>query len=184
MVVKEDVVAVSVEVSAVVPLIDTEVGDRPQVVGLDALDGSLVTVQVRLTVPVNELPGVTVMVAVLPLVAPGATVMLPLFESVKLVLLLPLGACQKSPQPERKTARSGTAIIKLRVHPQSFIATPGLAPSDQRAGAGSESQKPISEPNLKGTASARIPPAQEGDTAGAYAPCAETRARAVSLAAG
>ena len=71
MVVEEVVVAVSVEVSAVELLSETEVGDRLQVVGLVGLVGSVVMEQASETVPVKELPGVTVMVAVLPLVAPG-----------------------------------------------------------------------------------------------------------------
>ena len=59
---------------------ETEVGARPQVVGLVAPVGELVTEQVRDTVPVKVLDGVTVMVAVLPLVAPGFTLRLPLLE--------------------------------------------------------------------------------------------------------
>lgn len=133
-VVEEVVVAVSVEVSAVELVTLTEVGDRLHVVGLEALEGELVIEQLRETVPENELPGVTVMVAVPD--EPGATVTLPLFDRLKLVLLA-LGFCQKSPQPARKTARSGTANIKLRVHPRSLITAPGLAPAVQRAGAGS-----------------------------------------------
>ncbi len=78
--------AVNVAVCAVVLLIVTEVGDRLQVAGLDAPEGELVTAQVRETEPVNELDGVTVMVA--SPVAPGLTVMLPLLERLKLVLLL------------------------------------------------------------------------------------------------
>jgi hypothetical protein len=81
-VVDEVVVAVSVPVCAVVLLIVTEVGERLQVAALVAPDGVLVTAHVSATVPVNEAAGVTVIVAVLPVVAPGATVMLPLLESV------------------------------------------------------------------------------------------------------
>ena len=71
-----------VEVWGAPPLMETDVGERPQVVGLVAPVGELVTAQVRDTVPVNELEGVTVMVAVLALVAPGFTLMLPLLERV------------------------------------------------------------------------------------------------------
>ena len=60
----------------------------------------------------NELDGVTVMVEVLPDVAPGLTErLLGLLEREKLVLL-PLGACQKSPHP----ARSGRAARKSPAH--------------------------------------------------------------------
>jgi hypothetical protein len=63
---------VSVEVCAVVPLKPvSEAGDRLQVAGsLAALE---VKAQVSATVPVNPACGVTEMVEVLPLVAPGAT---------------------------------------------------------------------------------------------------------------
>jgi hypothetical protein len=114
----DDVLTVSVEVSAVVVLIVTELGERAQVAGLVALEGVLVSAQVNVTVPVNELPGVTVMVE-LP-VAPGLTLMLPLFVKVKLVLLLPPGASQKSPQP----ARSGAAASSNRAHFPILIAAP------------------------------------------------------------
>jgi hypothetical protein len=112
------VLAVSVAVSAVVLLIVTEVGERAHVAGLVALDGVLVIEQVSVTVPVNELPGVTVMVDV-PL-ASGATLMLPLFVMVKLELLLPPGASQKSPQP----ARSGAAASNNHAHFPILIAAP------------------------------------------------------------
>jgi hypothetical protein len=120
-VVEEEVVAVSVEVSAVELLSETEVGDRLQVVGLVGLEGSLEMEQVSETVPEKELPGVAVMVAVP--VEPGATVMLPLLDMEKLVLLV-LGFSQKSPQPARKTTRRGSATTTLRVHPRSFITAP------------------------------------------------------------
>jgi hypothetical protein len=64
------------------------------------------------------------MVAVLPVVAPGLTVMAPLLVSVKLVL--PLGACQKSPQPA-KPATNGAAASNNHAHFPIFIAAP-LAP--------------------------------------------------------
>ena len=95
-------VAVSVEGCAVALLKVSEVEERSHV-GLVALDGAVVIAQVSATVPVKELPGVTVMVEV-PVVEPELMVMAPLFVRVKLVLLLPLGACQKSPQPARSTA--------------------------------------------------------------------------------
>jgi hypothetical protein len=72
-------------------------------VGLVALEGAVVTAQVSVTVPVKELPGVTVIVEV-PEVEPVLMVMAPLLARVKLVLLLPLGACQKSPQPATSAA--------------------------------------------------------------------------------
>jgi hypothetical protein len=95
-------VAVSVEGCAVALLKVSEVEERSHV-GLVALEGAVVTAQVSVTVPVKELPGVTVMVEV-PVVEPELMVMAPLLVSVKLVLLLPPGACQKSPQPDRSAA--------------------------------------------------------------------------------
>jgi hypothetical protein len=112
------VLAVSVVDSVAVLLIVTEVGERAHVAGLVALVGALVIEQDSVTVPVNELPGVTVIVE-LP-VAPGLTLMLPLFVRVKLVLLVPPGASQKSPQP----ARSGAAASNTRAHFPIFIAAP------------------------------------------------------------
>jgi hypothetical protein len=109
------VVAVRVEVCAVVLLMVTEVGERLQVAGLVAPVGELVTEQVRETVPVNELPGVTVTVDV-PL-APGTTVIFPLLERVKLVLL---GASQKPLHP----ASSGAAPNNTHAHFPIFIAAP------------------------------------------------------------
>jgi hypothetical protein len=158
-VVEEVVVAVRVEVSAVELLSETEVGDKLQVVGLVGLDGSLVMEQARVTVPVKELPGVTVMVAVLPLLAPGAMERLPLLDMEKLVALVPLGFCQKSPQPARKTTRRGSAMTTLRVHPRSFITAPDYDWTAQAGrGAGSESQLRIFAPKIKSTALARGPP--------------------------
>ena len=76
------VVAVSVEVCAVELLLKvSDDEERLHVVAYEAPDGA-VTAQVSATVSLNELDGVTVMVEVLPLVAPGATVMAPLLESV------------------------------------------------------------------------------------------------------
>lgn len=57
----------------------TDAGFMAQVAGsLDALD---VKEQERFTVPANEPWGVTVMVAVLPVVAPACTVIFPLFAT-------------------------------------------------------------------------------------------------------
>jgi hypothetical protein len=117
-VVEDEVVAVSVEFCAVVLLKASEVEERLHVAALEAPVGA-VTAQLSETVPVNELPGVTVMVAVP--VAPWATMMLPLLERVKL-LLPPPGACQKSPQP----AINGAAASNNHAHLPIFIATPFL----------------------------------------------------------
>jgi hydrogenase maturation factor len=63
---------VRVEVCAVVPLRVTDVGERLHVAGL--LEAVGLMEHVRLTVPKNPPdPGVTVMVEVFPVVAPGAT---------------------------------------------------------------------------------------------------------------
>jgi hypothetical protein len=59
--VADAVVTVSVDVSAVVPVIDTEVEERLHV-GLVGLERELVTAQVSSTVPVKEFAGVTVIV--------------------------------------------------------------------------------------------------------------------------
>jgi hypothetical protein len=115
----EDVVAaVSVDVCAAVPLMVTEAGERLQVAGLVAPEGAVETAQVSATLPVNEFAGVTVIVAVLPVVAPGLKVMFPLLERVK--LLLPLGASQNPLHP----ASSGTAASIRRAHFPMFIAAP------------------------------------------------------------
>jgi hypothetical protein len=114
-VVEEEVDAVSVEVCAVVLLKVSELEERLHVAALEAPVGA-VTAQLSVTVPVNELPGVTVMVAVP--VEPWATVMLPLLERLKPVVLL--GACQKSPQP----AKNGAAASNNRAHFPIFIAAP------------------------------------------------------------
>jgi hypothetical protein len=118
LVVEEVVVAVSVEVCAVVLLKVSEDEEKSHV-GLVALEGAVVTAQVSVTVPVKELPGVTVIVEV-PVVEPELMVMAPLLVSVKLVLLLPLGACQKFPQP----ARSGVAASNNRANLTIIIAAP------------------------------------------------------------
>jgi hypothetical protein len=128
------VVAVSVEVCADVLLLkDSELEERLHVVGLVAPVGA-VTVQLSATVPVNELPGVTVIVAVLSVVAPALTVMLPLLLRVKLVLLLSLGACQKSPQPASSIAAANNPAQR-----PIFIAIP-FAPSSRCAFTGTRSQ--------------------------------------------
>jgi hypothetical protein len=115
-VVEEVVVAVSVEVCAVVPLKVSEDEERPHV-GLVAFEGAVVTAQVSVTVPVNELPGATVMVEV-PVPPAVLTVMAPLLLSVKLVVLL-LGACQKSPQPV-----TNAAAANIPAQRPIFIAAP------------------------------------------------------------
>lgn len=113
---------VSVAVCAEVLLIATDVGERLHVAGLVALEGVVVTAQARLTVPVNEFVGVTVMVAVLPLVAPGTKLMLPLLLSEKLVLP-PSGACQKSPHPASSRAAAGSNRTQIGIlMPPSFVA--------------------------------------------------------------
>jgi acyl dehydratase len=68
---------VKVEVCAAVPAMVTDVGERLQVAGSLAAVGLIE--QVRATAPVNPPEGVTVMVEVLPVVAPGLTVIGPLF---------------------------------------------------------------------------------------------------------
>jgi hypothetical protein len=89
----------------------TEVGERPHVAALLALVGPL-TVQVRSTVPVKELAGVTEMVDVLPEVAPELMErLLGLPESEKLVPVV--GASQKPLHPARngRTARKSPAQL-------------------------------------------------------------------------
>jgi len=109
-----------VEVCAVTLLKVSEDEEKLHV-GLVALEGAVVTAQVSATVPVNELPGVTVMVEV-PEVEPELMVMAPLLVSEKLVLLLPPGAWQKSPQPDRIAAAANNPAQR-----PIFIAAP-LAP--------------------------------------------------------
>jgi hypothetical protein len=70
------------EVSAVALVISTEVGAIVHVGGT-GLPGGLVSRQLSATVPVYALEGVTVIVEVLPVVAPTVTVMLPLLLNVK-----------------------------------------------------------------------------------------------------
>ncbi len=83
---------VNVEVSAP-PVMLTEVGDIvPQVTGLVAPAGDVVTAQVSATAPVKPLVGLTDMVDVFPLVAPAVMLMLPLLVKVKpgVVLVAPV----------------------------------------------------------------------------------------------
>jgi hypothetical protein len=70
------VLIVSVEVCAVFPLIVTEGGARLQVTGSLAAVGLIE--QLKLTVPVNPFDGVTEIVAVFPVVAPGSIFIVPL----------------------------------------------------------------------------------------------------------
>jgi hypothetical protein len=115
----DEVAAVSVDVCAVVLVMETEVGERLQVVGLVAADGELVTAQLSETVPVNELPGVTVIIDV-PL-EPGVTLMLPPLERVKLLLL---GASQKPLHPAKSVAAASSRCAHFPI----FIAAPLLLP--------------------------------------------------------
>jgi len=116
---------VRVALCAAALLMETEAGETLQVAGLVAPVGALVTEQVRETVPVKELAGDTVMVEVLPLVEPGLTLILPLFESVKL-LLLAAGGFQKWEQPDAKAIMIGAAAKMRRLHAPLFIAVPPL----------------------------------------------------------
>jgi hypothetical protein len=75
-------------------------------------DGLVVTAQVNVTEPENELPGVTVMVS-LP-GDPEVTAMLPLLESVKPVVPL-FGACQKLPQPAKSAAAINPAQLPILI---------------------------------------------------------------------
>jgi hypothetical protein len=126
-----------VDVSVVVPLMETELGERPQVTGLTGLETLVVTAQVSVTVPVNEFEGVTVMSDVLLLVAPAVTVMLP--PLVRAKSLLPAGASQNPLQPERKPTarqliprtltmekpiRSGAAKLRSRASSPKIITAP------------------------------------------------------------
>lgn len=74
--------AVSVAVCTPAPVMPTDDG-MLQVTGLVAFVGAVVTEQLKATVPVKPLEGVTVIVDVLPVVAPWSTVMAPLFEAEK-----------------------------------------------------------------------------------------------------
>jgi hypothetical protein len=112
------VVAVNVAVSAAELLSVTDVGDRLHVTGLVAFDSEVVTAQLRSTVPVNELEGVTVIVEVLPEVAPGLlTLIEPLLERVKLELE---GPFQKPLQPAMSTG----PISSNFAHPLNLMYSP------------------------------------------------------------
>jgi len=74
--------AVSVAVCTVAPVMLTDDG-MLQVAGLVAFAGAVVTEQLRATVPVKPLEGVTVIVDVLPDIAPWLTVTAPLLEMEK-----------------------------------------------------------------------------------------------------
>jgi hypothetical protein len=69
--------AVRVAVTAEAPVTSTVPGGMAQVTGLVAPEGP-VTAHVRSTTPVNPFDGVTLIVDVLPVVAPWRTVMFPL----------------------------------------------------------------------------------------------------------
>ena len=105
------VLAVSVAVCAVELVTETDVGERLQVTGLVASEGDVVTAQVRSTVPLNELAGVTVIVDVLPEVAPGLTEIAPLLEREKLE---PAGF-QKPLQPVKRIGSISTHPARTRL---------------------------------------------------------------------
>jgi hypothetical protein len=111
---------VIVEVCALVVLKVSEDEERLQVAGLVALVGEVVSAQASATVPVKELPGVTVMVEVP--VEPGLTEMLPLLARVKLVLVL-VGASQKPAHPD-----SSGAASNINANFSIFIAAPLCSP--------------------------------------------------------
>ena len=75
------VITLSVTVCAGAPLIVTEAGETLYVAGSLAAAG--LTAQVNATAPLNPPEPVTLTVAVLPVAAPGATVIPPLFVSAK-----------------------------------------------------------------------------------------------------
>ena len=77
----DEVVMVSVLVAAVVPEMVT--GEVTKQVGSTFPAGGFVSAQVRFTPPVNPFDGVAVIVEVLPVVAPGLTVIPPLLVSAK-----------------------------------------------------------------------------------------------------
>lgn len=113
----EVVVAVRVDVPVLVVLIEIEAGLRLHVAGLTGLERLVVTTHVRVTEPVNEFAGVTVMVAVFPVVAPALVLRVPLLLSEKLLLpVSPAGVCQKSPHPDAKTNKSGAAENNRLAH--------------------------------------------------------------------
>jgi hypothetical protein len=66
------VFTVSVTVCAPAPVMVTELGDRLHVGGSVGSERAVVTEQLRFTVPVNPFAGVTVIVIVFPVIAPGS----------------------------------------------------------------------------------------------------------------
>jgi hypothetical protein len=135
------VAAVSVEVCAESSVKVSDVGDTLQVVGLVALDGEVVMAQESETVPVNVLDGVTVMVEVLPVV--------------------PLGACQKSPQP----ANSGTTASRNLAQLPIFIAAPCFSPDEFRS-KGNASECVLSRCGIRRKSAAHGPCVKRRATAG------------------
>jgi hypothetical protein len=92
------------------------------VTGLEAPEGDVATVQVRSTVPVNELDGVTVIVAVLPEAAPGLlTLTAPLLERLK---SLELTGFQNPLQPDRSRGANNASFIPSFIHCFDFISAP------------------------------------------------------------
>jgi hypothetical protein len=123
-----DAVAVKVGVCAVALLKVSEDEEKLQVGYSEEVApvGALVTEQLKVTVPVKELPGVTVIVTSGE-VAPWATVTLPLLVRAKPVVVLVFGACQKSPQPVSRQARTGTAASNTHPNFPILIAAPSPA---------------------------------------------------------
>jgi len=121
-VVVEVVVAASVDVGAVALelVMSTEVGERAHVGTLTAFEGELEIAQLKSTVPVKVLAGVTVIVEVLLVVAAGATLILVLLDSANVVLAE--GAFQKPLQPAKPD--TSVAASNNRFHCPTFIATP------------------------------------------------------------
>ena len=70
------------DVEAIAPLIVTDAGETPQLMGSVPPAGLVVTAQDRLTTPVNPFRGVTMRFEVLPMAAPAVSVIGALFESV------------------------------------------------------------------------------------------------------
>jgi hypothetical protein len=77
------VVLAAVVFTVSVDVVVADAGLRLQVGESMAPEGAEVMAQVRLTVPLNPPTGLMVMLEVLPVVAPGLTLMAPLLESVK-----------------------------------------------------------------------------------------------------
>jgi len=96
---------------------------HPGSLELVAPAGTVPNAQLSVTLPVNELPGVTA-IAEVPL-EPWTTERV-VGEAVmeKPVVLEVLGACQKSPHPVRKQAKTGAAANNNRVQLPILIAAP------------------------------------------------------------